>query len=54
MTCFTRNPLFDVTEVGRVMATVVKKVKRAGKRASKYQFTANFQSIVVECVKEKW
>ena len=45
---------FDVTEVARVMATVMKKVKRAGKRASKYQFTANFQSIVVECVKEKW
>ena len=45
---------FDGTEVARVMATVVKKVKRAGKRASKYQFTANFQSIVVECIKEKW
>ena len=36
------------------MATVMKKVKRAGKRASKYQYTANFQSVVVECVKEKW
>lgn len=44
----------DGAEVAVIMATVVKKVKRAGKRASKYQFTANFQSVVVECLKEKW
>lgn len=35
--------------------SALRKIKRVGKKASKFQFTATYQSVVVECQRiETW
>ena len=34
--------------------SVLRKIQRVGKRATKFQYTATYQSVVVECQRDKW
>ena len=33
---------------------MLRKIQRVGKRATKFQYTATYQSVVVECLRDKW
>lgn len=46
---------FSLTEPSvRIMASVWKRLQRVGKHASKFQFVASYQELMVECTKKWW
>ena len=34
--------------------SAIRKIKRVGKKATKFQYSATYNSVVVECHSEKW